>query len=130
VEWHLKTITKWIVGLLFIFILILVYKTYNPLDSVFFPKCPFKVATGYDCAGCGSQRAVHHLLNLNIGKAFRENILLVVSIPYIITGFLFNIYKDKQNPIFLKWRRRLFGLHATYIVLFIVISFWILRNIL
>ena len=129
-EWHLKTITKWIVGLLFIFILILVYKTYNPLDSIFFPKCPFKVTTGYDCAGCGSQRAVHHLLNLKIGKAFRENMLLVVSIPYIIAGFLFNIYKDKQNPIFLKWRRRFFGLHATYIVLFIVISFWILRNIL
>jgi len=92
--------TKWVVGLLFIFILILVYKTYNPLDSAFFPKCPFKVATGYDCAGCGSQRAVHHLLNLNIREAFRENMLLVVSIPYITAGFLFNIYKDKKNPIF------------------------------
>lgn len=115
--------TKWVVGLLFIFILILVYKTYNPLDSVFFPKCPFKAATGYDCAGCGSQRAVHHLLNLNIGEAFRENMLLVVSIPYITAGFLFNIYKDKQNPVFIKWRRRLFGLYATYIALFIVISF-------
>ena len=122
--------TKWVVGLLFIFILILVYKTYNPLDSVFFPKCPFKAATGYDCAGCGSQRTVHHLLNLNIREAFRENMLLVVSIPYITAGFLFNIYKDKQNPVFIKWRRRLFGLYATYIALFIVISFWILRNIL
>ena len=34
--------TKWVVGLLFIFILILVYKTYNPLDSVFFPKVPIQ----------------------------------------------------------------------------------------
>lgn len=124
-----KKLIKWgLVGIL-VLIFIIIYQRFNPSDSNLFPKCPFRIVTGYECAGCGSQRAIHYLLNLNVGAAFRENPLLVTSIPYIITGFIFDIWQNKQSPTYILWRKRLFGLTAIYLVLFIVITFWILRNI-
>ncbi|WP_225974845.1 DUF2752 domain-containing protein [Arachidicoccus ginsenosidivorans] len=60
------------------------------MDSSWFPKCPFRSLTGLQCPGCGSQRAIHDLLNLDILGAFRENALMVVSIPYIVTAFILN----------------------------------------
>lgn len=108
--------------------MVVVYKTFNPMQHGFFPKCPFLMATGLECPGCGSQRALHHLLNLNIGAAFLQNPLMVTAIPYIILGFIFNL---KQNPSekWLKWRSRLFGRTAIYIVFVIVVGFWIVRNL-
>lgn len=109
-------------------IIIFVYKAYNPLNYKYFPKCPFKQITGYKCAGCGSQRAVHYLLNLEVKKAFRENMLLVISIPYLLLGFFIEMY-PKPGERLLKWRKRLYGTKAIFVILIIIISFWILRNI-
>lgn len=127
---NIKTVLKGLFLLFLIGGLVFIYKNYNPLESAFFPKCPFRVATGLECPGCGSQRAVHQLLNFNLFNALKENLLLVISIPYLLLGIIFEIWKDKQNPTFIKWRRRLFGLKATYIILALVIIFWIVRNII
>lgn len=107
--------------------LIAVYKTFNPSGNEFFPKCPFYASTGLKCPGCGSQRAVHHLLNFNIAGALWENYLLVISIPYLILGFHIEFTPNKTERI-LKWRKKLFGITAIYVIIVIVISFWILRN--
>lgn len=120
--------------LLIVFLVILVitiivlYKVYNPIDSIYFPKCLFKGITGYKCPGCGSQTAVHHLLNLNIFSAFKANAILIFAIPYLILCFAFEMVK-KPTEKQLMWRKRLFGERAIYIVLTIIILFWILRNI-
>lgn len=106
-----------------------VYQAYNPLDSAWFPKCPFKSVTGYECAGCGSQRAVHHLLNLEFKSAFKENPLLVLSIPYILLGWIIDGSKNPSQRM-IKMRKTWYGLRATYIVLGIVLSFWVLRNLI
>jgi hypothetical protein len=108
--------------------LIVVYWRFNPADNKFFPKCPFYWLTGYRCMGCGSQRAIHSLLNLNVGEAMRENILVVLSIPYLFTGFVFDSIKQPGAGI-LKWRKILYGYRAIIIVLIILVSFWILRNL-
>lgn len=123
-----KKITKWIIGILFVLILAILYKTYNPAENIFFPKCPFNELTGFKCPGCGSQRAVHHLLNFDIKNAFKENAILVISIPYIVTGLAFDFVK-KPNVKLLKWRKALFGQKAIFVILLIIIAFWILRNI-
>ncbi|NPA37837.1 MAG: DUF2752 domain-containing protein [Chlorobi bacterium] len=109
-------------------LLVFIYKVYNPVENNFFPKCPFRELTGYKCPGCGSQRAVHHLLNFDIRDAMRENIMLVLSIPYLITGFIFDMLKN-PGPKILLWRRRLFGTKAILFILAIIILFWICRNI-
>lgn len=117
----------WGAGIAGALALIAVYKTYNPSSSELFPKCPFYATTGLKCPGCGSQRAVHHLLNFNILGALKENLLLVISIPYLILGFYIELTPNKTDRV-IALRKKLFGLNAIYIILTVVILFWILRN--
>lgn len=118
---------KWLIVLTVIIVLAVVYKNFNPAVNAYFPKCPSKLITGLDCPGCGSQRAIHQLLNFDLKGALKMNALLVVSIPYLITGFVFdNIPKNEKV---LKWRKRLFGEKAIYIILFIIVAYTVLRNI-
>lgn len=120
---------KWVLIFSAFICFIFLYKEYNPSTAGFFPACPFYSLTGLQCPGCGSQRAVHYLLNFEIGKAITQNALLVLSIPYLITGFVFDNLKNPSSKI-LKWRRVFFGTKAIWIVLSVIIAFWILRNVI
>jgi hypothetical protein len=111
---------------LFVAGLIVVYKTFDPATGLF-PKCPFLQVTGLQCPGCGSQRAVHHLLNAEFKEAFALNPLLIISIPYIIIGYLFEILPLNQKG--LKARKALFGTKAILFILVIVIGFAVWRNL-
>lgn len=119
---------KWLWAILII-LGILIFTFFNPYEVSWFPKCPFRTLTGLKCPGCGAQRALHFLFNFQISKAFHENALLICSIPYILTGFIFDKIKDPGLKI-QYWHKKLFGITAIYIVLFLVISFWIGRNII
>lgn len=109
--------------------LLLIYGWFDPSTSHFFPKCPVKTLTHYDCPGCGSQRAIHALLNFEFREAFRQNALLVLALPYLALSIIFNVMKAPSEKM-LRWRNVLFGHHATLIILGIVIAFAILRNVL
>lgn len=58
-----------------------IYFVFNPSKTALFPQCPFLLLTGFRCPGCGSQRAIHSLLHLDVVQAFSYNALLVSSIP-------------------------------------------------
>jgi hypothetical protein len=107
--------------------LIILYKNFNPAIYPF-PKCPFKQLTGFQCPGCGSQRAVHHLLNIEIKEAFFLNPLLLFSIPYILLGFIFE--KSSLNDKWLRIRKTMYGPTAMRFTLLIVLIFWVGRNVL
>jgi hypothetical protein len=93
----------------------------------FFPECPFHKFTGFDCPGCGSQRAVHALLRGDIAGAADLNLLLVLSIPFLAIHMFYRIlagFGKRQtrwnvidNPLTPK------------LILAIVLVFWIARNI-
>jgi len=121
-------IIKWSIAFAVITGLAILFKLYNPLQSELFPKCPFRAITGYRCPGCGSQTAIHYLLNLDIKSAAHANFLLILSIPYLLAGFIFDLIKRPSQKI-LNWRKNLFGPKAIYVVLAIIISFWIVRNL-
>ncbi|MCC8034887.1 MAG: DUF2752 domain-containing protein [Rikenellaceae bacterium] len=109
--------------------LLILYGWVDPAINAYFPKCPLKLATGLDCPGCGSQRAVHNLLHLRVGKAFIENPLFVVAIPYIYGAVYFESRKA-PTPRLLRWRQRLYGLNAIYFILIVIVLFTTLRNII
>ena len=109
-------------------IAIAVYYLFSPEESNFFPPCPFHYVTGLDCPGCGSQRVIHHLLHLEIGKAFLQNPLLVMAIPYLIIGIYFEYFGGKAR--YPRTRQILFGKKATIVVFIIVIVYWIGRNLI
>lgn len=125
----IRKILKWGIVIVLVTMLAILYRTYNPNGNVYFPKCPFRELTGLKCPGCGSQRAVHYLLNFDIFNAIKENVILVLSIPYILTGLVFDSLKNPNENI-LNWRKILFGRKAIFVILTIIITFWILRNII
>ncbi len=106
----------------------LIYYLFSPEESAFFPQCPFHFLTGYDCPGCGSQRAIHHLLHLNIRSAFLSNPLLILFIPFLILGIYLEYFGGKERHPHI--RKALYSKRAIYIILIIIIVFWIGRNII
>ncbi len=118
-----------------------IYAAINPESSVLFPKCPFHLLTGLECPGCGSQRALHCVLNGHFGQAAHYNILTVLAIPYIglyaaleFTEYLIRPDKDSGrrkrmiSHALLMTENLLYRGPAVRIILVTVLLFWILRN--
>lgn len=59
----------------------ILYYRLNPVDYEWMPKCPSKFISGYDCPGCGSQRALHAVLNGRFTEAWQLNPFLCSSLP-------------------------------------------------
>lgn len=116
---------KWI----FVVIILLITGYYfflNPYEQeYFFISCPFYKITGFQCSGCGSQRAFHEILHLNFREAFHQNALVLFAIPYFSLIFFTSFFQEK----FAKLRQLLIG-KKTILVLFIfIILFGIFRNL-
>jgi hypothetical protein len=122
-----KNLAAYFIVAVFI-VLIIIYGKLDPESSPVFPKCPFRLLTNYECPGCGSQRAIHHLLNLKIGSAICANALLVFAIPYILLLFLAELLKLK-NRFFMRLHNVFFSVKAIWAAFATVVLWWILRNI-
>ncbi|MBN1550116.1 DUF2752 domain-containing protein [bacterium] len=101
-------------GLLLLAALVMLYLQ-NPETSYFFPPCPFHYLTGFYCPGCGSLRAIHELLHLDIMAALDNNPLMVISIPILIVLQI--------------WKKILYHPVTPWIAFVIIIVYGILRNI-
>jgi len=99
------------------------------MEHSFFPACPVKALTGFDCPGCGSQRAIHALLNGNFKAALYSNPLLMLLMPYLAVNLYF-IRLPFLTAKQLKWRNFLFGYPAMLILSTLIVLFTILRNII
>jgi hypothetical protein len=107
---------------------IVVYTLFDPNKSVWMPKCPFRLLTGWNCPACGLQRALHALLHGKFAEALSYNYFFVVSIPYVIALFVAealkriprgdNFIRAVEHPV----------LARMYIILFI--AWGIIRNLL
>lgn len=120
------------VGLILIVILLtgiaVVYKYLDPAVVPIFPRCPFRLLTGYLCPGCGSQRAIHRLLNLDIAGAWRMNPLLVIALPYLLLGLILKPL-SRHNARGTRLLDQLYGYRASVVALVVIVLFWIGRNI-
>jgi hypothetical protein len=56
---------------------------FDPARYGFYPRCYFKMLTGWDCPGCGGLRAAHQLLHGHLRAAFSLNPLLFVVVPVL-----------------------------------------------
>ena len=100
---------------------------FNPASpgNQFFPKCPFRMLTGWQCPGCGSTRAFYQLLHLHPIAAFKLNPLFVLMVPFLVYGFL----AFTKSAISGKPQRRI-SIPQTYVWawLGLLVFFWIFRN--
>lgn len=57
------------------------YLAFNdPMESPA-PSCVFHRLTGYDCPGCGTQRAIHALWEGRVADAWKSNAALFFALP-------------------------------------------------
>lgn len=115
---------RWVVGGAVIVALTAVYALIDP-STHFFPRCIFLQLTGYQCPGCGSQRAVHALLHGHIAEAWHFNALLVASIPFLVMMFTAQAFKHR----FPRLHNSVNSLTAVVIWAVVIAGWWIFRNI-
>lgn len=115
-------------GVVLLALLAYLYYRYDPMEHVWFPKCPFKAVTGLDCPGCGSQRAIHALLHGHFSEAMRHNALILPFIPYLLAGFIFRFVKQ-PGVLLLRWRKILYGEWAIKIISVVILLHFVVRNL-
>ena len=102
------------------------YFAYDPAaQGSLFPKCMFRVFTGYQCPGCGSQRALHALLHGHLAEAVHYNAALPVG------GLLLLLYLTAEWKR-LSWPRFYMALNNRWMgmgLLLSLLAWWVLRNV-
>ena len=91
------------------------------------PRCPSKLITGYDCPGCGTQRALHALLHGDIAGAWRFNPYLFFAVPFLATVIWGSI---DSLPLSEKMRKITHNKWVAYGYIEAFIAWWIVRNII
>ena len=103
-----------------------VFFRFNPVEGGFFPRCAFHTMSGWDCPGCGGQRALHQLLHGNFGAALRCNAMLILLIPlaaWQLTRTAWRHLKGRPLP-------NPFGHHLwAWVICVGVILFGVVRNL-
>ena len=83
--------------------------------------------TGWDCPGCGFQRAAHALLHGNVLEAWAYNRFLIFSFPYFLLILLTEyVWSGERQE---RWRRVLES--KTALLTFVISScvWWVVRNL-
>ncbi|WP_302614336.1 DUF2752 domain-containing protein [uncultured Muribaculum sp.] len=89
------------------------YFSFDPASTHLFPKCLFLQVTGFKCPGCGSQRAVHAILNGDMATAWRMNAFLVAAIPVIAVMLVAELLRTR-NAAFYKSVNALFFIRSCF----------------
>jgi len=100
----------------------------NPADDKnLYISCTFKNLTGWDCPGCGGQRALHRLLHFDFLGAFRYNALFVILSPYalILTYYTARQYFTGKNFPKKYW----FSGKMVIFFLLLLLVFMVVRNL-
>jgi hypothetical protein len=76
-----RTIINVLAGVAAVSAIAILYRV-DPATSHLYPRCAFHELTGLQCPGCGTTRALHHLLHGDLAGAFRLNAMLFVAVPF------------------------------------------------
>ncbi|MDE6480138.1 MAG: DUF2752 domain-containing protein [Muribaculaceae bacterium] len=101
------------------------YYFFDPVEVKWMPKCIWKVATGTDCPGCGSQRMAHALMHGDFRSAWHANAYALCMIPVIIFLLWLEFAKNRCPKLYAIVHRPavITSLLAT------VILWWVFRNL-
>ena len=119
-------IAIWVAAIIAATLLIYYYYTADPAKSISAPKCVFKLLTGWDCPGCGSQRALHALLHGHIAQAWNFNPFIFFAVPVAIFYAIIETGRTRWPKLHAK------AIHPAILIpiALAITAWWILRNIL
>lgn len=103
---------------------------YTALTHLFgaMPRCVMKRLTGFDCPGCGSQRALHALLDGHPLEAWSYNLFLPFVVAYLLLLLAHWIFPASRRLGTL--HRRLTSPAAIWTILSLIIVWTVVRNLL
>ncbi|MDE6835743.1 MAG: DUF2752 domain-containing protein [Muribaculaceae bacterium] len=102
------------------------YFAVDPSCSGWMPKCVFRMVTGWECPGCGSQRMLHAMLHGDIREAWHFNPFLFFMIPVIILYLLPEVMPGKFPKLF----RILHSTGSIVCIAAAICAWWIGRNLI
>ena len=108
------------------FMSVILYHFDPATSSGIYPPSLSRELGGFYCAGCGTLRALHQLLQGNIQAALRLNPLLLVVLPYLIYWFIaYNLqfFLAVKLPIIIWRRKEICSLSA------VILLYTLMRNI-
>ncbi len=120
-----KRVLLYLLVFVVIVVFVGIYFLFDPTNNLLFPKCVFYTVTGYKCPGCGSQRAIYHLLHFNISGALKENLLLVLTIPLVLLLVYAEAVRTKKSDFYIK-------VHSLKLIVgyFVLVLLWgVFRNV-
>jgi hypothetical protein len=85
----------------------------------FFPVCPFRLLTGWNCPACGGLRMMHDVLHGDLAAAITDNVFLLLGIPMLAGWVLLRRRSGKP----------LFSVPAVASVLVAMVAWTALRNL-
>lgn len=104
--------------------MLLLYR-YHP-SELRLPQCVWFSLTGLYCPGCGSTRALHYLLHGELGRAFRMNGFMVLSLPLLLWSFTrwlrYRVWGHVPRPV-------PYAALLTRMVALAIMAYFVLRNI-
>lgn len=103
-----------------------IYFYFDPSDSALFPKCAFHTLTGWQCPGCGSQRAIHAMLHGDFATVFRFNAMMVAALPIMLILCVGECLRIRYPRLYM----RLNSKWMIWSAFAVVTGWWIFRNLL
>lgn len=89
------------------------------------PKCFFRLLTGWDCPGCGSQRAAYAMLHGRVADAWRLNPFIFFAVPVAVFYLVVEAGRRKWPGLHSRATHPL----AIVAILLAIIAWWIGRNL-
>ena len=112
--------------LLVILLVAVLFFVLDPVKNALFPSCIFHSLTGVYCPGCGSQRALHSLLHLDLAGVISYNFLFLPAALLL----LYHYTRPLLNRMFkLNLPNIFYRKNTPWIILTVVVVFWIARNL-
>ena len=121
-----KRVLWTVVILLIMALLAAVYFFVDPMEVRWMPKCIWKVATGTDCPGCGSQRMAHALMHGDLKGAWHANAYAFCLLPLIALMLWLELCRERFPRLYC-------SVHSPVVIRALVASvfiWWIVRNVI
>lgn len=102
------------------------YYLFDPAKVRWMPRCIWRVTTGTDCPGCGSQRMAHALLHGDLSGAWHANAYALCMIPVIIFLLWLEFAKSDHPELYAKVHHHV----VITSLVFTIFLWWVLRNLI
>lgn len=105
--------------------LAVLYFFVDPAEVSFMPKCIFRLATGWECPGCGSQRLVHALLHGRIAEAWGYNPFLLLMLPLLVFMVWLEAVRKRRARLY----ARFYNPYMPLVFAVLLVGWTVVRNL-